>query len=261
MPKIDLTSPLTYLFSLLTIFGIFGIMSILNKLLEDKIVGWIKSFYKKIRTHDDINNAKMQEIMTNINSDLAVIRSEFRADRACIFEFHNGSEFTSKFPAWKVTNTYERVRPGIPYGKEKFANVPATLLWEHFLELLFKDNPDSPQLELPEGIYKHSNNLRCAKNTKSGDVCPFPRKVLKFVPADMPFSNFKTLLENQGIEVAFYTPIIGVNGKIIGLISVEYNDVDDFLEQEEHIHPCALCNFASQIALLWEMESKNIKHI
>lgn len=257
MGQIDFSSPLIYLISSVLLLILFSIVMVLNKLLEDKLVNWVKNFYKKIKTHDDINNLKMQEIITNINSDLAVLRNECYSDRACIFEFHNGSEFTSKFPSWKVTNTYERVRPGIPYGKEKFNQIPATLIWDNFLEFIFKEvsiNENDGHLKLPNGIEKHSNNLRC-----KSEGCVYPRKVLKFIPSEIPFSNIRTFLEQQGIQVVFYTPIIDINGKIIGIVSVEYNDFDDFKENEAKITPCLLCNFAANISLIWQLENETLK--
>lgn len=244
----DLNGTLIYLGSLIAVATFFGILMLLNKLLEDKLVNFIKKFYTKIKTHHDINSIKIQEIITNINSDLASLRAECGADRTCIYEFHNGSEFSSKFPQWKITNTYERVKPGIPYGKDRFSNIPATLIWENFLEFIFIDN----KKDFPLGIQIHDTNLKC-----KAEGCIFPRKVLKYFISEMPFCNIKTMSEQQGIEVVLFTPIVNIHGNIIGIISVEYNHIEDYLENENKINPCILCNFAANISLIWQLEGES----
>ena len=236
----------------LILFGLW----LLNRLLGDLIVNRLQDLYDKIRKgHVSRIDSKTQSVISNINSDLAILRSEMQASRAYIFEFHNGDEFISRFPIWKLSQTYEKVKPGITYEGQNLQNLPATLIWDDYLKTLYTKDVD----EYPPGIKPVSENLQCSNG------CSYPRLVYQYdiMNMDLNLGPTRSLLERQGIYYMLQTPIINSKGDIVGLVGVDYCDSDG-IQTIEEICVCKLCRFASQIALSWETNSgakmKMLKH-
>lgn len=244
-----LISNFMYLAGTALLLLFLGLILFINVKLNGKLTEIWRRIVDYVKGRHKIDIAA-QHIISNINNDLSAIRGEYNADRAYIFEFHNGSEFASKMPQWRVSQTYEKVKAGITHEGQNLQNIPATLIWDDFLKIFFTKS-DEP---LPNGIKKYIKNPVC----KGG--CQMPRGVYLVDVASMDVSvgPIKAMLEKRGINFILQTPIVTSSGLVVGWVGIDYCRIDDVLEIENEIEPCSLCKFASQIALAWEM-NKSVK--
>ena len=233
-----------YLVGTIGAIVVLGLVLILYKRAEAWGQKVLENWKDSMFVHGRINKA-MQEIITNLNNDLSALRGEFNADRAYIFEFHNGTEFASKIPQWKISKTYEKVRGGITYEGHGLQNLPATLIWDDYLKIFFNQRLGDG---LPSGISRYVRNPSC----KEG--CKLPRSVYLINVASMDMSGgpVKALFEKQGIYNTIQTPIVTAKGHVVGFVGLDYCDDEDI--DTRNIDSCKLCRFASQVALSWELD-------
>lgn len=233
--------------------GVAGALLLLGTILmvHRRLEHWFDKVWAKFRgtglfTHGKLNKAT-QNVISNLNSDLSALRGEFKADRAYIFEFHNGSQFASKLPQWKISQTYEKVRNGITHEGGNLQNIYASLIWDDFLKVFFIT---SAKEKIPQGFTKYVNTPAC----KIG--CILPRTVYLITVNDMDLSlgPVKAMLQRQGIYYMLVTPIMTIHANTIGFIGLDYCGEDDL--ENLNVDSCSLCRFASQVALAWEMDSK-----
>lgn len=225
---------------------LLAIVSLIKKVLENEShrISWdlITNLFKK-KSH--VLDNQTQNIITKINEDLVILLERMKSDRAYIFEFHNGSVYASQFPQWKLSQTYEKVKPGTSKEGKNLQDLPASLIWDDFLKPLFT------------GV--HTDALGCTfiNNTKSCTLgCSSNRSVYYFTVENMQISQIKTTFEIQGIFSLLISPIITYQNQIIGFVGVDYcEDID--VENDLDIRPCDLCKFSSQLSLIWTKGEKD----
>lgn len=147
-----------------------------------------------IRTFED-STKRNEDIITS----LEFIMKTFNADRAYVFEFHNGSYFSSGLPMQKFSCTYESVSDGI-----------------------------SSECSNP-GEYRISNfNEYIRAMLKHGHFwCPSLEGLQDY--------GLKAILSNKGVKSLYNVPIKTPSGKTIGFLGIDYVKNDYSLTEEEKV--------------------------
>jgi hypothetical protein len=245
------------LHSFIYTFGSIALMILLyslNKISGDFIVSTVKKIFKNIYEFiiGDRIDAKSQNIIYCINNDLSELRVYTEASRAFVLEFHNGSEYLSNFPQWKLSQSYEKNAPGISYNGYEFQNIPATLIWDDYLKIFFDKD-----IELPKGIIKIDSIKKCP------NMCSENRPIFLITTENLDYDAGPTrsLFEKRGVKYSIQTPIISnFNKSIIGIAGLDY--IDEKIDLNE-INECFLCKFSSNLAFIWNdsiKKQKLLKH-
>ena len=139
---------------------------------------------------------------TNIYKALEYIQSECNCARAYVFEFHNGEHFFSGRGQQKFSCTYEFVRPGV-----------------------------SAEAINSQG-HRISNYNGYIGNLVSEGKFAYP-DVEK-----IPDNAFKSMLNRRGVQAIYNVPIKTLNGKIIGILGIDFiTKVKDFQFGEHSSDP------------------------
>ena len=144
----------------------------------------------------------------NVVTALEYILKETGADRACVLEFHNGEHYFSGRSQQKLSCTYEAVSEGISVESNQLQNI---------------------RISNFHGLIKsisQEQTFRC-------------RNVDEY-NADI---GFRAFLQGKGVKSMFARPIKTLNGKIIGIIILEYvkeqrrwsEDAEQFLRKQARI--------------------------
>lgn len=166
---------------------------------------------------------------------LVELRVRVDADRAYVYQFHNGSYFTTKNPVWKMSCTHEVCRAGIAYVAREMQALPVSIMMEYLAGLW--GDADT----LPHGV----ENVMCqCANEK--------QTVLWYAIDEIPESMGKSLLRAHGVCCMLLAPLRdGEN--IVGLVGVDYCDVTTGEASE---FAAALCEAASQIPYILTQDQK-----
>jgi hypothetical protein len=153
------------------------------------VVGTLASVWltRKIRGRQR-GDAIIDETVHNANvyTALDFLLEEAGADRAYVMEFHNGDHYFSGRGQQKFSCTYETVRKGI---SAEFANSQNHRIsnFHHYISDLVN-----------EGSFAHE---------RAGDLDDVA---------------FKGLMNDKGVVSIFNVPLKTLNGKIIGILGVDY---------------------------------------
>jgi hypothetical protein len=145
---------------------------------------WFKNKIKARR--DKVFNYDPQ-LHSNVMTALEFMRSETEADRVYILEFHNGEHYFSGRSQQKFSCTYEVVNEGISREVQNLQNIRISSM--HYL---IKDVVEE-------------NTFICKDSDK---FCE-----------DL---SFRSLMEARGIKSMFARPIKTLNGKIIGVLVMDF---------------------------------------
>lgn len=146
---------------------------------------WVKKHIQKKSASRELEEATHKN--ENILRLLKTLLEEVQCDRAYIFEFHNGTYFSSGLPIQKFTCSYEVVDEGI-----------------------------SSECSNP-GEYRVSNfNSYIKKIITERDVC------IPNVNDIVEHPLLKGLLEEKGVKSLYNIPIRDISGKTIGFIGVDF---------------------------------------
>lgn len=173
--------------------------------LASTILGlWLKNKIQsnsqnKISPH--LKAQKQMEILTQtnqeINNFLSDFRKKFQADRSYVFEFSNGSYFSSGLPISKFTCTYETVSEGITSECH---------------------NP---------GEYRVSNFNEYIKTLVDGQVYSLEDIAL------CQKTLLKELLLRKGVKSLYNFPIRDIHGRIVGFLGLDYVKVKKKLTSQQ----------------------------
>lgn len=144
----------------------------------------------------------------NVITALDFVIDETHADRAYILEFHNGEHYFSGRSQQKLSCTYEVVSEGISVESHSIQNI------------------------------RVSNFHGLVKSIAQGET--FTCKDVDDYNDDM---SFKAFLQYKGVKSMFARPIKTLNGKIIGVIILEYvkesrrwsREAEEFLNKQTRI--------------------------
>lgn len=144
----------------------------------------------------------------NVITALDFILDETGADRAYVLEFHNGEHYFSGRSQQKLSCTYEVVSEGISVESHSIQNI------------------------------RVSNFHGLVKSIAQGET--FKCKDIEKYNDDM---SFKAFLQGKGVQSMFARPVKTLNGKIIGIIILEYvkeprrwsEEAEEFLNKQSKI--------------------------
>lgn len=125
---------------MVTLFTLQHVISFISGVIVPIIVVFIN---KKLEAKKLVATDKLaQELQTSIIIDnkLDTLKSEFKADRVWVMQFHNGGHYypTGK-SIQKFSMFHEVVEPGVDSIKMMFQNIPVSLFSRSTNELLEKD--------------------------------------------------------------------------------------------------------------------------
>ena len=145
---------------------------------------WLKVKYDE-KKHKQLNYDP--QLHSNVITALEYIKEETEADRVSILEFHNGEHYFSGRSQQKMSCTYEVVDEGISVEAHSLQNIR---------------------------ISNFHGLVKCISQEKT-----FACKDIDNYSEDIAFRSF---LQSKGVKSLFARPIKTLNGKIIGVICLEY---------------------------------------
>lgn len=231
-----LKDPICQLMGTLIIGALSVIIVVINKRIANFFVNkvWSNCFvgYKncKLKKEEIQKNSKIRELLVEL-------RLIVNSDRACLFQFHNGSVFTTKRPIWKVSNTHETISPGTSSEIKNLQDIKASSIIE-FLQLFWTH-------DYPSGVMKVSP-LYC------GD-CPnadkeHDKKVI-FIEVDkLEDGYYKSLLIEEGIKCAINVPIYNNDNNCMGFVAVNYCENNDMEKIKKF--SSEVCKYTSKIQFI-----------
>lgn len=166
---------------------------------------WLKIKY------DENKNKQLNydpQLHGNVVTALEFIMQETEADRSYVLEFHNGEHYFSGRSQQKLSCTYEIVSEGISVESQNIQNIRVS----NFHGLVKSISQDQ--------------TFACRNVDQYDD--------------DM---SFRAFMQSKGVKSMFARPIKTLNGKIIGIIILEYvkeprrwsDDAEDFLKKQSRI--------------------------
>ncbi len=146
------------------------------------------------RKRDSIVDETVQN--GNVYTALEFLLEEVSADRAYVMEFHNGAHYFSGRGQQKFSCTYETVRKGI---SAEFANSQNHRIsnFHHYINEL-----------VTEGQFSYEKSYQ------------------------VPDQAFKALLKDKGVSTILNVPLKTLNGKVIGILGVDYVRSEHSLDEE-----------------------------
>jgi len=145
---------------------------------------WLGHRFYKRRRRDPVVDENTQA--SNVYAALEFTMDEMGADRAYVLEFHNGGHYYSGRGQQKFSCTHETTRKGITHECTNSQEHRVSNFHSYITELI--ENKKFAYLEMNE----------------------------------VPDHAFAGLLENAGVLSIFNVPIKTLNGKIIGILGVDY---------------------------------------
>jgi GAF domain-containing protein len=166
---------------------------------------WLKIKY------DENKNKQLNydpQLHGNVVTALEFILQETEADRSYVLEFHNGEHYFSGRSQQKLSCTYEIVSEGISVESQNIQNIRVS----NFHGLVKSISQDQ--------------TFACRNVDRYDD--------------DM---SFRAFMQSKGVKSMFARPIKTLNGKIIGIIILEYvkeprrwsDDAEEFLKKQSRI--------------------------
>jgi len=144
----------------------------------------------------------------NVITALEFILSETEADRVSILEFHNGEHYFSGRSQQKFSCTYEAVSEGISVESSKLQNI-------------------------------RISNFHCLVKS----IIKEETFICNDIDLYQDDLGFKSFLQGKGIQSFFARPVKTLNGKIIGVVCLEYvkskrkwsEDVEQFTRKQARL--------------------------
>lgn len=177
-----------------------------------------------------------------IGDDLFSLRFITDAARVSVYQFHNGDEFTLSNPIFKITCSHERVRNGLTFD----SYIVKLMLVSNFMDLvgpLMDPSRNTAGVTVVEACGKISDGTSCR-------IIGMPLRILKYQISDMPYSQFKYVMEHQGVTVMYATLLYAKNrNQPIGILGIQYQDED---ERDTLIKTniCDLCDITMRVQFL-----------
>jgi len=162
-------------------------------------------------------------------------RIRLRADRIVMYQFHNGTVFLTADPTWRMTPTYHNADAGIaaPSSNPDTAAVMLDIL--------------QPMTEAKDAAYTAGgvSAVACCRNC--AEVCD-NRTVYVFDIDNMASGGWKTRMNIEGMHWTVCTQMRNSEGRLAGILALEYRTEPDEQELEKHIQ--VFCETANSIAAI-----------
>lgn len=201
-----------------------GTLTLFIKAFRKWIIEHIR-YVLRIRPPEDPTDRIKTEI--KVYDILTETRVTCKGSRCYLIQFHNGDEFSSERPIWKVTCTHESVDRGISHARsEELKNAVSSYILDE-LKPMFN--------VASEGVKKASIVGSCGDCDKRGTFV--------FNEPMMNMSIPKSLMVARGTSIMFTSPVV-IKNKIVGYVGVDTG------EEGDERNACKVCEAASQISLL-----------
>ena len=144
----------------------------------------------------------------SVISALEFTKSETEADRVYVMEFHNGENYFSGKSQQKLSCTYEVVSEGISCEYASLQNIRISNI-HSMVQYIAMEKPF-----ICEDVEKYTDDI-----------------------------SFKSFLQEKGVQSLFAQPVKSLNGKILGVIIIEYVkekrawgvNAQDFMEKQSRV--------------------------
>ncbi len=151
---------------------------------------WAKNYFE-YKKRNTVESSTVSGV--NIYEALGYIQSQSQCSRAYVFEFHNGEHFFSGRGQQKFSCTYEFVKAGVSAEALNSQNHRISNFNQYIHELV------------KSGGFKYLDITKIEDNP------------------------FKEMLKSKGVTSIYNVPIKTLNGKIIGILGIEYtSSIDSF---------------------------------
>jgi hypothetical protein len=158
-----------------------------------------------IGKHERYITEQMVQSELGVYAELNDLLTSLNADRAYVFQFHNGAVFSFRNPVWKLSCTHPAVRAGYSKGYDAMKDVIASTVIELIAPLYGIYGPGT-------SIHPCHGCLECSKQGRGLAIYDIDQ---------MPETTVKGTLQNRGIKTMVFTPLI-YNGDIGGFMGVDY---------------------------------------
>lgn len=175
---------------------VLGCSIVLLNHLREKAKEW----YAKRKLHPIARAVLANRRVHNL---LIELRTKTDADRACVFLFHNGQNFSNKNPLWRLSCTQEYCRDGVTHEIDGLQNILSSIYWDGLA--VFFANKD----EKEAGIETHTYGQN---------------KVYLINVHALDDSYYKRSLVARGIKLKFSTPMLDSKSEVVGFVCLNYCD-------------------------------------
>jgi hypothetical protein len=240
---VDLNNPMIKFIGEMIILSATGIIMtvtvLLRKRIAEKAIRWVeKTFKLKVYASNGHIDKQSLERDKAINHILSELRLKTKADRAQVFQFHNGNMFTSKNQMWKLSCTHEIVDT-VASTQENLQNILSSCVTDILYP--FWDNGDLS--EYP-GVIRVSPRVCKCPNI---ETCTVPCGVYFYRISGLKPGYSRGLLSDHKVFYMLQTPLIDPTDNIIGFVVLDYcweeapvAEIEGFAEE--------LCKIASTIS-------------
>lgn len=211
------------------------------KRLRQYVISW----FKKLFEGEKFSGKEINDKIVKVNNRLLELLIMMKADRAYVYQFHNGNVFTSKQPIWKISCTNEVCARGVSYESHRTQNVIVSSIWEAvsaiFIEETDKFDPGSTKVQ----------PATCGS---SGQECSAPKGVFMYVIDQMPESYAKFHLTSQSSKLIFHAPLLDAHENVIGIVGIDFTH-EDFDYSEKVQQACEVCKASTEISFILQGKS------
>jgi hypothetical protein len=230
------------------ILSITGIITAITVFLRKQIIENLAKIFERLfkwKVYSNSHFARFEvERDIRIQDMLAELRIQTKSDRAYVFQFHNGSLFSTKNQMWKLSNTHESVNVGIRPCIGELQNILSSSISDIILPLWQED------LSNVSGITKVSpENCGCPNKNH----CVLPNGVFLYDVDNLKEGYSKGLLSSAAAKYILKSPLLDSENNRVGFVGITYcweeSNVNEIISCAE-----TLCRTASKIS--YELRKK-----
>ena len=193
-----------------------AVVAIIGK-LKSKLINTlfikVKKLFTKEHIEDDIERNKL------INQELSRLLFTSNGSRSALFQFHNGSKFTSNSSIWKISSTHEQCEIGTTQESANVQDVKASLLNPLISPLFNGEDRDGLKI-----ITCLRDTCECTSNSNIA--------VFRVDPDEIKNNYVQNFLIGRGTKFAIISPLLDWHDFIVGFVLLEYC-FDGFLTDEQ----------------------------
>lgn len=170
------------------------------------------------------------EVHYRIHESVILLREKLDASRVSVYQFHNGQEFSLSNPFWKITNTYESVKPGVSLEASRVDSLMVSLMLDFVNPFYARPGNNNGVIELTE-----------LTRALSGTSMSTGRRLFHY-----DYSRFRVgvpsqLMMETGVSHSIVTNLITPGGRTFGIVCAHYSRMFDESKREKYILELAKC--------------------
>lgn len=239
-----LTTLIEHIGSIIGLFILLGSVAII-KTFKTKLVDDITHLIRQ--SNGKTYKSKMSDSIkgdANIYKELSRILFTVKASRIGLYQFHNGSVFSTNNPIWKISNTHEICENGVSTEIDKIQDLKSSLFTQIVAPIVDSKNSEGVTLIKP---------CRCDLDNST---CSNKVGVYRLDPHKMSNSYAHALLMNRNVKFALISPIINIDNQVNGIVMLEFCGDGFMSELELADNSKLLCDTTSMIAQILDSIEK-----